>query len=63
MSVGNVTFCRVSGKLGYLNEDHANQAARRIGQRTDRYFRPYLCPYCRWWHLTRRPHNRRNRHD
>lgn len=62
MSTANIIFCRKTGKLGYMTEEHALAAARRIGQRTHRYFRAYLCPDCSWWHLTRRPYNQRRPH-
>lgn len=57
-ALGKLTFCRTSGKFGYVNEEHANQAARRM-QKQFGYLRPYPCPDCGWWHLTSRPYRRR----
>lgn len=57
--IGQLVFCPKTNKLGYMSEDHANAAARRIGMRIHRYFRVYLCPHCSWWHLTTRPYSHR----
>lgn len=52
-TMGRLRFCP-SGKLAYVSKAHANEAARRQ-LRQFGYFRPYQCPDCGWWHLTKRP--------
>jgi hypothetical protein len=55
--LGTLAFCRKTGKLGYMDENHANDAARRLLRRFG-YFRPYHCEHCGWWHLTKKPWRR-----
>lgn len=62
-SLGSLTFCRTSGKLGYMSEEHANEAARRIARQHHCYLRVYFHEDCGWWHLTRRHNHNRRRHN
>lgn len=47
---------RVCKKTPYPSEHAANEARKRALKRArnrPRDLRTYLCPDCRWWHLTR----------
>lgn len=49
--------CKTSGKYRYPTFDIAVHAALVSSKRRGTPLRPYECPFCSDWHLTKRPAN------
>ena len=45
-----------TSKQVYYNKNDARHAAKEMAHRHDRIFDTYRCPFCRNWHITKRPY-------
>jgi hypothetical protein len=55
-SVGEMPHltCPRSGKQIYGTLARAQHYADKLTAQQGHTYRPYQCPFCRWWHLTSR---------
>ena len=52
-------LCKKTGKRNYgSHEEAARKAAVFFAETAVKEFRAYVCPFCKCWHLTTKPHER-----